>query len=420
MGDGTGGPSRSSNPVRYTWYALCGLLIALTVVQLAFILSDTRNGWDYRVYQAATWVFDNNENPYVPATIQNYTNDILPFVYPPHTLILFWVFRMFLFFDIHVYYAFLVALLVAGSYLVLKMDDRPEYLLLFTLVFTAFISLSWNFLTGNKAIVLMFLFVVALFLLVHNRLYLSAAVMGIMVSFSLVPLPFIALYLVVRRPLRDRVCAILASAGTVAGIFFVSFLLYPALMGSYLRFLTGGESPLFEIGGWNTPTPYLMFSDLLSRAQIGGSVTLAIVSVVYIALVLVPVYFLIRDDTKTDLFVYSLATLAIFMILPRTKPYDFILLAVPLYFILKGYTYPWRIAALAGISLMPLAVWYALGLLPDGALPYVLDQYVQAVSLFFVFALVVVKERFFSEHDERPGQGDGDAEAPREVYCREM
>jgi hypothetical protein len=381
---------------------LCVILLCLTAVQLcSFVLSDPRSGWDYRVYAATVQSINKGEDPYLLPTISQYTGESIPFNYAPHSLLFLWCLQFFyLFQSIWIYYAFLVPFLIASGYIIINLDQKPQYLFFITLAVTGFMGTFWNFITGNKEILFLFLFAVIFYLLVQEKFWQSSIVLGFMGSFTLVTLPFTALYLVIHRPIVQRVQYIFLSIGVVAAIFLITWLINPVLFASYSTTFQGSTSALNEPSGKSTPTPFLLFGVLVNQTN-GISIPLILVSLAYICFILGASWYAIRKNQENALKVYSLAMLAIFMLLPRIKPYYFIVLAIPLYFLFKDCRYKIKILVLTVISLLPLFLWYFQSfsryypeIYQRGPIPYLIAEYAQTVSLFLIFALTIALEYY--------------------------
>jgi hypothetical protein len=269
---------------------------------------------------------------------------------------------------------------------------------------TGFISTFWNFYNGNKEILFLFLFAGIFYLLVKERFWQSSLVLGLMGSFTLVHLPFIALSLAAERPLLKRIQYILLSVGVVAAIFLIIWLANPALLVSYIKTFQGSSSALYDKSGLLTPTPFLMFGVLLNQTN-GISIPFILVSLVYFCLIFSACWYVIRKNLRKNqeksLRVYSLAMLAIFMVLPRIRPYYFIVLAIPLYFLFKDCSDKIKILVFAVISLLPLFVWYypfIIRYYPEifhtGSLPSLISAYPQTISLFLIFVITVALEYY--------------------------
>jgi hypothetical protein len=299
------------------------------------------------------------------------------------------------------YYVFLIALLVASGYLIVTLDKKPQFLFFITLLMTGFMSTFWNFYDGNKDILFLFLCAWIFYLLVHEKFWQSSIVMGLMGSFSLITLPFIALYLVIRRPVMDRIKYILLSIGVVAAIFLITWWVSPSLLVSYSKNLGGSTSPLYDKFGSLTPTPFLMFGVLLNPMNGGITIPLILVSLVYVCLIIGASWYVIKKNQEKPLIVYSFAMLAIFMVLPRIKPYDFIILVLPLYFLFKDFSYKVKILLFTVISLVPLFFWYypyIVRFYPEiyrtESLVYLISDYAYTVSLILIFGIAVVLEYY--------------------------
>jgi len=394
--------SRSSTPLwKGIYVVLCLSLIALTAFQFFWIHLDTLAGWDYYVYSGAVQSLDHLQNPYILDNINQYvganTGGKLPFTYPPHTLYFFWLLNIFhVFQNIAIYYVLLIFLLVASGYLLATMDQKPDYLLCVTLLLTAFMATVWNFGTGNKDIFFLFLFVLVLLLLLKEKYWQSAILLGLTAAISLITAPFVALYLVVQRPLQSRLGYIILSGSVVAVLFLVSYIVSPTYFFSYIDTLKGGStSPLYDLGGYNTPTPYLMFKDLLDGANIGGMLPVALISCVYIALILYACWNFWIKNQYNSLKIYSLVMVAVFMLLPRIKPYDFIILVIPLYFLFKDSSLPMKCLMFVVTSL-PIFGWYLNFIVYPLDIPFLIGVYTQTYSLILIFIVIILQDHLKS------------------------
>jgi hypothetical protein len=384
---------------KYVYVLLCITLLCLTALQLySFVLSDPHSGWDYRVFVGAVQAIDHGEDPYILTNIHQYTHEFVPYVYAPHALLVLWCLQFFsLFQNIWIYFTFLVVFLVASGYLIITLDQKPQYLFFTTLLLTGFISTFWNFFTGNKEILFLFLFAGIFHLLIKEKFWQSSVVLGILGSFTLVPLPFTALFLAIKRPVLQRIQYILLSFGVLAAIFLLTWLLNPELFTSFINTFFGSSSILNEPSGIGTPTPYMMLGIVLNLTNGGITIPLILVSLLYFCIIIVPSWYVIKKNWENPLKVYSLTMFAIFMVLPRIKPYYFIVLTIPLYFLFKGCSDTIKILVLAVISLLPLAVWYYFWIdhtQPISYLAFLIHEYSQTFSLFLIFVITIALEYY--------------------------
>jgi hypothetical protein len=118
---------------------------------------------------------------------------------------------------------------------------------------------------------------------------------------------------------------------------------------------------------------------------------------ILVCLIIGPSWYVIKKNQENSQKVDSLAMFAIFMVLPRIKPYYFIVLAILLYFLFKYYSYKIKILVLAIISLLPLGVWYYF--LIDRTqrisyLTYLFHEYSQTFSILLIFAITIALEYY--------------------------
>jgi hypothetical protein len=378
---------------KYIYVLLCVILLCLTAGQLFVGLTDAFHGFDYRVLAAAVQATDNGQDPYLLPNIQQYTFNTIPYNYAPHTLFILWCLQfLYLFQNLWVYYAILAALMVASGYLIVNLDQKPRYLFLITLMMTGFMTAFWNFYNGNKEIVFLLLFVGIFYLMLKEKFWQSAIVLGITGSFTLVHLPFIALSLVINRPVIQRIQYILLSFGVVTVIFLISWLINPSLFMSYIDSFQSNSSALNEPSGIYLLTPVLMIGVLLHQTN-GFSIPMILISLIYFGIIIGASWFVIKKHQENPLIVYSLAMFAIFMLLPRIKPYFFIILVIPLYFIFKDCNDKTKILVLTVVSLLPIGVWYHFLLdrtQPISYLSFLFHEYSQTFSLLLIFALALL------------------------------
>jgi hypothetical protein len=388
-------PTSSDIFWKRAYTAFCVLLLFLTAGQLFIGLSGSFAGMDYRVYKGAVQSVNHGEDPYYLLNINQYSGEWLPYNYPPHTLLFFWCLQVFFIFEnIWIYYVFLIVLLAASAYLIVKTDKDPQHLFLFTLLVTGFLGTFYNFFDGNKDILFLLMFAGIFYLMVREKFWQSSIIMGLMGSFSLITLPFIAIYVVVKRPIIERAAYILLSIGVVAAIFLITWWLTPSLLLSYIENLRGSSSPLLDVFGWATPTPFLMFTVFLNQPDSRFTIPLVLVSLIYAGLILAATWYVIQKNKENPLLVYSFVTLAIFMLLPRIKPYNFVILVPALYFLFRDYGYRIKILVLTVISLVPLLFWYYPSIrhnFPEmfraGILIFSIVNYVYTVCLILIFVV---------------------------------
>ena len=270
--------------------------------------------------------FNQNKDPYILANIQDYVGDKLPYVYPPHMLIFFEIFYFFQ--NIDIYRLVLVLLLATSVYFIAKSEDKPDYILYIVLLVTGFFSAYWNFLTGNFAIMSLFLIAVMFYFIKKDKFKESAFINGLMTSITLYPMIFSGAFLTLKRSYKEILTLIGIAGITFGAIFVVSYIFNPSLAQSFTQSLIGNESQIKDTGGMSNPTPYLMFDYIApNNILISGAISL-----IYIGLVLGALYLFTKRNT--DPFkIYTFGFLSMFMLLIRIKPYSFIMAVIPIYFL---------------------------------------------------------------------------------------
>ena len=331
---------------------LCLFLIAFTVWQFAYAIPNPDKSWDYQVYASATQSFETGQNPYAEISIPN--EPPLYFDYPPHTLYYLWLLdRIAIYHSTTLYYLMLLGLLLASVYLIVRLDNAPDRLFLYTLTASGFMAAYWNFVNGNSPIIFLFLFAVMFTLIKKGNLWQSAIVAGFSATISMFTAPFIALYFLVRRPIKYRLGYMALSAGIVGALFLTDHLVNPGLFSSYLTMLRGSTSPIYYPGGWNKPAFVLLLRDITP-----DTTQWIVLCSLFAVLVLIALWEYNKNNAGSDqLKTLSITVIAIFLFLPYIPPYDYIILVLPIYLLFKDRNAKVKAMVLASITLPEFFVW---------------------------------------------------------------
>ena len=229
-------------------------------------------------------------------------------------------------------------MIISAGLIIKTAQQKPHYLFITTLILTGFIATYWLFLTGNTQFIFLLFISIIMYLLVKEKFTASAVVMGIMGSFSFLPILFTALFIFVKGSLGERLKLMCISCGTFGAIFLATFIVTPQLMRSFIFALTdpSTSAPLYSGGGMDQPTWYLMFNNITSGIH---PIIGIIISIVYVCLVILAAYYFVIKNQNDNLKVYAMGFLAIFMLYPRIKPYIFIMIVASLYFLMMNYNY---------------------------------------------------------------------------------
>jgi hypothetical protein len=381
------------------YVTLCGILLVVTGYLLLMVMTGAGSGWDYRVYIGAVDAFLHGQDPYILSNIQQYVGGDLGFGQPPHTLIFYWFIALFQ--SIGVYYLFEILVMIVSAWLIIRTTpEKPHYLFLTTLLLTGFFSTFWLFLTGNTQFVFLLLISLMMYLLVQEKYTISAVIMGIMGSFSLLPILFSAFFIFVKGTLLERFRLFCIACGTFGAILLATFIINPQLMRSYIFTLTdpATSAPLYSGGGMDQPTWYLMLK------YIGEGIHPAVgflLIAIYVCLVIILAYYFIIKNQNDVLKVYSIGFLSLFMLYPRIKPYIFVMVVAPLYFLMKDYDYKIKLLVFLVISLFPMFVYLNYWINPK-LVPNIVNLYSQTMSLIFVFGFITLYDLYKSRNSESP------------------
>lgn len=348
-------------------WGLCFFCIALLLINIVLILiALPSSGWDFRVYISAVIAVLQQLNPYDPGVISQFSMlPNFPFAYPPYTLAFFYLFYLTDFF--YIYSLVWTASLLASFYVINRLS-KTNRLYLFTLLVTGFFSLFWTYLTGNLGAIYLFLVSLIFYFLSLKREYLSSIFLGIVASFNLFPLAFSAIYLLLRKSLIERGKIIAISLLTVGVLFLLSFLVNPVLFGQYMEGMQSGSSnPYFEGAGGNvpvsfyinTPTSYWLINQTLKFFGLHDSIVFFTLCIGYVLLIGGIWYLFYRDNRDNEILLMCFAMFALFLILPRLKPYYFTLILIPLYLLTKEYGMKRKIVILSFASLVPLLLYFS-------------------------------------------------------------
>jgi len=370
---------------RVLYYSLAILIILINFSLIIPAMVDSGSGWDFNVYMGAVIKLEEGKDPYL-FDYNPYSTIPFHYGYPPHTLALFWMISLFcqLFQSVKFYIAIYAILLIVAGLIVSRTDADTDVFLLSFLLISAFSSTYWNFLTGNIALVYLILLAVVFFLLIRERFIYSAVVMGIFSSFALFPVIFNGVYLTVNRSWKERATFILVSVAVLSLILLATYLITPSLVLSYFKLIAGSQSSIHDPGGSDTPTAFLCIADILNTLHITSPQIFGLVGLLYIGIIIAVAGLFLKNHQDNPVICYSLVFLALFLLMPRIKPYYFAMLIVPLYFLLKYSSLETRTAAIIVFAGYP-----AVCLLEPAVLvkifPGIVVQYSQTIALFLIF-----------------------------------
>ncbi len=377
------------------WKVLYFTMMILVIFGNLAVISNLKNDpiffVDFNTYSGALDSFDHGEDPYIASNIFHYSKMASPFgfAYPPFTLMLFQGISLFapVFHSIDLYLLVLLLMTLIATFILIKTDLNPDYFLLVFLIITAFSGTYWNFLTGNFAILYFVLSSLFFYFIYKERFVSSALVMGFFAAFSLFPIIFNGIYLAIKRPFRDMAEYLFISLGLTLAILAFSYCLNPVLFLSFIRHLSGNMSPAYEVGGIYTPGPYSFISGLVNFMNVHSSLVIDVAFLIYIGIILLITALFLKKNEQNVLISTSLIFISIFLLMPRVKPYYFTMLIVPVYFLLKDASVRTKCIGLSIVSLFP-AIWFFVKPDLQNSFLVLIYQYCQIISLFIFFLYI--------------------------------
>lgn len=369
--------------VRYNKLIYLTLFLLLAFVSVGFMLFPDHLGYDFSVYCAAGQAYHEGANPYDANILASYNCGIpLPYTYPPLSILFFDTICKNPFANAVESYHVLYLLLLGIAIGVMFLADRKNFDYALILMLSGFLAVAWSFSTGNIGGML---FLPCIALAYHffrqEKYYLSSFCIGVMSILTLFPVLFSFLFLLVNRSLVERVRIVMTAIGTLATWLLLSLLFSPYYFWLYVGGLTGDGSVAYEPGGFYTNTFYLLIDDLVqsSLAYYG-------LSIAYVAFVGAVFYLFFIANRDKLLQVFSFGFMGIFLVLPRLKPYYFTLILIPIYFLLKDSSYRVKTVSLVIISAIPIPCLFLYQTVPHLLILYG-DTLCAIAAYIFIFLL---------------------------------
>ncbi len=344
--------------MRYLLPLFFALTLALTALLGIFIFSNPY-GWDARLYCQAAELDRLGGNPYLA---QDFPGG-LPWLYPPALLNFFGVLCAS---PLNFAAAYpLIYLLVIALSLPLWQPGRdlPTALIL---AIGALAGLAWALWSGNLEVILLLPVSLAFFSIQRSRWEIAAVCLGLMASIKILPLAYLPLLWLAPLPRLRKVRLLAIGLGTFLIIFYALTFSRPDLTPWYFRQLTGGlpgqGNPAAEFGGINHPAFPFFFAALFGWPQglpalffgmaIGGAVAIALFWLTW--RFLAPHF----ESRERAVFLFSFAFLLLSLVLPRFKPYTFVLLLPALFLLLRRQNPGWQVLILPAMVVYPATAFY--------------------------------------------------------------
>ncbi len=321
---------------------------------LYIILNPTVYQWDFKSYYYGALAHAAGLNPYDIRTLVMVSKDmnIHYFVYPPFVLAIFLPFTLVNFTTAFYIFIFFKCILLLGLvYLWMKefLSPLPDNLFLFFCLVAFNSAIFWDLRTGNISILEQFLLWIAFYLFLKDKLFLFCLFIVMSCVFKITPAFFLLLLWFTKDKYRWDYFG--GTCLCLAGLFLISYVLFPELYQGFSNNVKAVKES-FEGGRINPSTPSLIMDIWIfiniNRIKTGMSIPLNYLQAVYVFVVITILAITIRfflksflkyenhKDYKKVLVFFMCLTYA--LILPRFKPYSYILLIVPTYYLMSKMT----------------------------------------------------------------------------------
>lgn len=335
--------------------------VLLSAFNLIRILGADLRMSDIGMMCAAVKVELSGKSPYVLSHLQQYTETLHSFPYPPLALL---PLKAICAGNPYFIYPALCAAAVLGVWAWAGTCMPRDRALLLVLLLSGFEGTYFLVRTGNIEVLNLILFAAAMGFLARKQLKTAGAFVGGAAFLKVLPIVFAALFLIGKENRKDKIFAAIFAALVFSAAHLGSFLMNGDLYPDYFRLLTGqseGHAPLKETfdAGWTHPS-LLSLASLLNWKFIPG---VSFFTVLFYALpasgfVFMALLFLKKPKSFTSVFSYGV--LLMFLLMPRLKPYTYCLAAVPVYFLARSLSDLRKTGVLAAAVFLPFvcrALW---------------------------------------------------------------
>lgn len=373
------------------WYFLFALFLSLVISLISILLVLGRyHGWDARLFCAAAEAAQAGRNPYDVHEL----GQVLSWNYQPYLLPLFSAACRAPLSFVESYTWIYGALLLAGVAFCRPGPSWPQAL---PLALGAFSGFAWVLSAGNLSAVEFMLVCAAVFLVTRRRWEWTGLCLGLLGSLKLVTLAYAALLAFIpdhnSRRLRSLGLALLTFAGTFAFSAAISPDLVRPFFEQLLGLIPGQHNVWIEGGAMNNLPLALFLTDTLKLAGLDfphsielGAGTLLAALVLFGLLPGNRLAGLARSDYPAF---FSIGLMTITLLLPRLKPYSFLLVVPALIVLLRSREKMMQANILLVSTIIP-GLFFLIRLFfdPGNRLGTLLFTYTQTLSLLVTLVLL--------------------------------
>jgi|GEM_PF-1887403 len=365
-------------------------LSTLVVVVFGVIIMFMKQGRDAQIFCSAAHVSVVGKNPYDVKDLEL----SLSWNYQPYLLALF---RAACPPPINFQdsYPLLYTLLLVSGIAIWKLNS--DWLLAFLLAFGGFWGFGWTIITGNITVIEFFLISIVIVLLNKRRWKMAASVLAIVASLKLLTIAYLGLLLFIPETNTRRFRVFILSLFVFILTFGISFALYPHLMKPFFEQILGlipnQHNVWIEDGSKNNLPLAFFLTNALALIGIDFPFLLSSIAVALIV-VLFSLWpykiFSLMDFAKehfTEFFCIGL--LGITLALPRLKPYSFLSVIPPLFYLIRLQGKGRQNLVLAISTFFPIICFFVrMFLTGDHAILMLLLTYSPTISLLVTFVMI--------------------------------
>lgn len=330
-------------------------LLFLYVIYIVWNLSVNVNSglWDSKAYFYSAISADQNLNPYDAKDLSIIAQKdwLTPFAYPPLTL---YFFKLFSFNNIEtsvlvllIFKMFVLTLLVLIWQKILNIKSDPVFYLFILLSFNSAVYIDLR--TGNISIIIQLLLWTGIFFYLRKEYILFCLFVLLAASFKLIPAVFLILLLFTVDKRKYKL--LIGSSLAFMLYLLLNYLIYPLLFDEFIKSAFNNLNGMGK--GITHPALYSFVKDALKELYIykvrelfGFKMIYFLELLIFISVLSVICLVTFRSlrklnylkniiDADKGLILVSLFCILFSLIIPRFKDYDYILLILPSYFIIR-------------------------------------------------------------------------------------
>ncbi|MCF7861004.1 DUF2029 domain-containing protein [Candidatus Woesearchaeota archaeon] len=323
-----------------TYYLIVISVIILSIAMV--IIAFPTSGWDFVIDCHAVEVVKDGGNPYqYDQLLEKSHMEGMFFWYPPISLLLYEKacqgFRL----NYHIIWSLL---LIATFIVIASARKKNSRSLLMVLLISGFLGSYWNFRTGNIGIFQLLFYAIAIYFLLYKRPFLSGIVLTLMCYPKLIHFILAPIFLFFQK--RKKIYFVIGLLFSFIILSLTSMILFPKMTADYFPNMISGPQledvdhlalvdhfiPLSMGGGKHNPSLVLLLFSIFNGHQY-LSLLVYFLIIVIIGLIYLKYH---KHRTKySDNLMFALVS--VFLVYPRLKPYTFILVVIPVYFLINDF-----------------------------------------------------------------------------------